>query len=403
MKTKKWGLAVLSIMLTAILLWGCHSAPAETTSGVTTGVTTTSSPVAEATEATTSAPTTETTAEVTTAAPVVYPVRVKDLMGREHTIESPVEKVVCIGPAALRMYIYVNGTDKIIGVEEIEYKAGVDRTYVTAYPELKNLPSIGQGGPKNPPNVEQLLEMEPDVIFSMYGMDAAAADELQEKVGKPVLVLSNGKNTLFEQELYDSLALIGAVMGKSERAEELNAMMKGIKEDLAKRTEGVEPRYAYIGGVGFRGAGGFFSTRSQFNLFEAVGVKGYIDEVEKKGPVTLDKEKLIEMDPEVIFIDLNGKAILDKEYAEDPGFFDRLKAVQDHKVYSILSYNNYATNVETAMIDAYYIGKVMYPERFEDVDPAVLAEEIYTKMLGKNVYPVLMEAQKGFQEFHFGE
>ena len=38
------------------------------------------------------------------------------------------------------------------------------------------------------------------------------------------------------------------------------------------------------------------------------------------------------------------------------------------------------------MIDAYYIGQIVYPEQFKDINIEEKAAEIYTKLLGKNVY-----------------
>jgi len=46
----------------------------------------------------------------------------------------------------------------------------------------------------------------------------------------------------------------------------------------------------------------------------------------------------------------------------------------------------YITNIGTALADAYAIGKILYSERFEDIDPEHMADEIYTFLVGKPVY-----------------
>lgn len=46
--------------------------------------------------------------------------KVTDLAGREVEIAAPVKKVVAIGPGALRLVCYVQGPDKVVGVEEVE-------------------------------------------------------------------------------------------------------------------------------------------------------------------------------------------------------------------------------------------------------------------------------------------
>jgi len=47
----------------------------------------------------------------------------------------------------------------------------------------------------------------------------------------------------------------------------------------------------------------------------------------------------------------------------------RLKAFKEGRVYGTLPYNYYRTNIAVALADTYYIGKILYPDKFKDVDP----------------------------------
>jgi iron complex transport system substrate-binding protein len=38
------------------------------------------------------------------------------------------------------------------------------------------------------------------------------------------------------------------------------------------------------------------------------------------------------------------------------------------------------------LANAYFIGKVLYPGRFKDIEPAVKADEIYEYLVGKAVF-----------------
>jgi iron complex transport system substrate-binding protein len=42
--------------------------------------------------------------------------------------------------------------------------------------------------------------------------------------------------------------------------------------------------------------------------------------------------------------------------------------------------------VDTALADAYAIGKILYPQAFADIEPEKKADEIYTLLVGKPVY-----------------
>ena len=58
--------------------------------------------------------------------------------------------------------------------------------------------------------------------------------------------------------------------------------------------------------------------------------------------------------------------------------------MQEGKVYSQISFRSSASNLETALADAYYAACVMYPEQFKDVNPVEKAGEIFEMLLGAN-------------------
>jgi iron complex transport system substrate-binding protein len=56
-------------------------------------------------------------------------------------------------------------------------------------------------------------------------------------------------------------------------------------------------------------------------------------------------------------------------------------------------------NVDTAMANAFYIGKIVYPDKFEDLDPIKKANEIYKFLVGREVYDELVKDEfGGFQQ-----
>jgi iron complex transport system substrate-binding protein len=115
------------------------------------------------------------------------------------------------------------------------------------------------------------------------------------------------------------------------------------------------------------------------------------------GQIMIDKEKLLEWNPDVIFID-EASYVLVKEDLNDP-VYQSLPAVKNGRVYGVMPYNWYANNYDTVLADAYYIGKTLYPEQFADVDPAGKADEIYTMLDGKPVYGDMKKLFGGFEPF----
>lgn len=330
-------------------------------------------------------------------------IKITDLSGREVEIKTPAAKVVAIG-GALRLVCYVNGADKVIGVEELEKKSPTGRPYFTANSsKLANLPSIGQGGPETQPDAEKLVSIKPDVIFSCM-TDKAQSDELQAKTGIPVVVLNYGTPSTFSNEIYDSLKLVGKITGEEKRAQEVVDYLEKCKKDLNDRTKDIaekEKPSVYVGGLGMKGVHGIESTSGKFPPFEAVNAKNVVNETGKAGSVMIDKEKIVSWDPDILFIDSGGYQMVMEDYKKDPTYYKSLSAAKKGRVYSLISYNWYWTNIETAVADAYYAGKVIFPDQFKDIDPVKKADEIYKFMVGKELYDEMAKDFVGFKQLSF--
>lgn len=89
--------------------------------------------------------------------------------------------------------------------------------------------------------------------------------------------------------------------------------------------------------------------------------------------------------------------MVQQDYQKNPEFYKALSAVEKGELYSQLPYNWYHTNIGTAIADAYYIGKVLYPGQFEDIDPKEKADEIYRSLLGKPLYDRMVKDYGGFK------
>jgi len=170
------------------------------------------------------------------------------------------------------------------------------------------------------------------------------------------------------------------------------AFIEGARRDLLKRTEGHEeskkPRI-YIGGIGFRGTQGIESTDASYFPLDWVRARNLAKEVVPKGHAFVDKEKILSWDPDLLFIDGGGLGTIHQDFQKKPEFYRHLKAVKNRQVFLLFPYNWYVTNIDTAVADGFAAGKILYPQSFTDLDPKKKADEIYTFLLGKPVYPQL--------------
>jgi len=329
-------------------------------------------------------------------------ITITDSLNREITVPANPEKVVCSGPGCLRYLTYLGAQDKIVGVDDIETKETIfsARPYFIANPQFKDYPLIGEFRGNDDP--EKIVALGPDVIFKTYVESTGDADELSAKTGVPVVCLNYGDLTTYRDDAYQSLRIMGTVMDKEDRAEDVISYLNGIIGDLNDRTAGIsdaEKTTAFIGGIAYRGPHGFQSTEPTYPPFVFVNAANVAGDM---GTAHADvaKEKIVEWNPQVLFVDLSTLQTAPNaitELSDDPSY-QQLDAVSSGEVYGMLPYNWYTQNHGSIMADAYYIGTVLYPEQFSDIDPATKADEIYTFLVGE---PVFEEMKTSFSDLPF--
>lgn len=352
------------------------------------------------------APTASQADETTTASTVseeTTPERrvITDGMDRNVEIPYSVERIVCVGVGALRYTCYVGGADRVVGVEDYETKPGMSRLYnYVNFDLFQNLPVTGTNGE---PFVEEIINVDPQVIV-MSSYASQDPDELSQKTGIPVVVVP-GSDTTLDEKAYVTIRILGELYQLEDRAEDLTAYLKSIQKDLDDRTasiaEDAKPT-CYVGGVSFKGHHGFEGTEAYYGPFELIHAKNLANTTDQTGAFNIDVEQVLSWDPEIIFLDFNGMNLINEDYGAHHEFYNALTAVQEGKVYSQISFRSSASNLETALADAYYAACVMYPQQFQDIDPVEKAGEIFTKLLGSNPYHDLEEAGYAFCQITIG-
>ncbi|WP_419781468.1 iron ABC transporter substrate-binding protein [Maridesulfovibrio sp.] len=331
---------------------------------------------------------------------------ITDMAGRTVEIPAKVERVICSGPGCLRYLTYLQGQDMIVGVDSIEHrKTRFDaRPYAIANPQFKNMPLIGEFRGHDNPELILGLEPQPQVIFKTYKDMGYDPDELQAKTGIPVICLSYASLAAKRDVIYKSLQLMGEVIGKEKRAKEVFDFMEKEITDLQNRTANIpkeQRKTCYVGGIAKKGPHGFQSTEPAYPPFRFVNAMNVACPPKSKGKplqhANVSKEQIVAWNPEILFVDISTSQLGENagaiyEIKTDPAY-QSLDAVSSGEVYTVLPYNWYSRNYGSIIADAYYVGKVLYPSKFQDIDPEAKADEIYTFMVGE---PVLQTMEKAF-------
>lgn len=270
-----------------------------------------------------------------------------------------------------KILVYLQSADRIVGIDRMEkglfnstalgmrLPSRRDNPYSIVHPELGEKPYIGTNHVDNP---ELIIAQKPDIIFATWrtGKDA---DALQEKTKIPVVALISGDLGKSKPQFYQSLRTMGKILGKDERAESVISYTENTIGDLNTRTKNIpkdQSKKVYIGGVLFNGAHGLLSTEPTYLSLKMVNANNVASGAGTGGQIMVDKEQLLAWDPDIIFIDESSYALVSSDL-KDP-VYNSLKAVKNNQIYGVMPYNWYANNFDTVLTNAYYMGKILYPE-----------------------------------------
>ena len=327
-----------------------------------------------------------------------------DSIGREVTVPRNVTHILCSGPGCMRYLSYLRDTENAVAADQVERDttSPTPLPYLVANPQIRTLPAAGKVTDVIEPSQITALNPRPDLIILMGDNPQISADEIQRRTGIPVVVLQDGDLSYRRNAMNYSLRIMGLVLGKSERAEEVIQFFDKVTENLQARTSTIsdfQQKKVYVGGYSNPTPEGLYSTTSIYMPLRLIPIHNIAEEYGNQnglsGAFIIPKEALIRIAPDAIFLDmttwsLKDSAVTDIEKSES---IKGLPAVRQDEVYGLLPTALYGEDHESDLINAYVIGKALYPEKFTDVDPKVMADYIYAFLYGE---PIFEEINKNY-------
>ncbi len=273
LKTKLASLLALALTLTALAACGT---PASATSATTSAAATTDA-------ATTTATATTTTAAVTTTEAAAG-ITIEDMTGRSITLAEPATRVVALTPSDCEILFAIGAGDTLVGRGEFcDYPA-----------EVLELPAVQSG---NETNLEQIIALQPQLLV-MNTMAQTEEQVAQLEAAGIQVVVNDAKNIA---GVYQSIELLGALMGKTDSAAQVVEGMKGTVAEVSAAVAELEPAEKSIYfevspleyGLWTAGQGTFMHEAAELlelvNTFEDVTGWGEVSE-----------EQVLERDPDFI-------------------------------------------------------------------------------------------------------
>lgn len=242
-----------------------------------------------------------------------YPYTFVDSLGREITIQQEPQKIISLSPAITEILFAIGVEDKIIGVTDF-----------CDYPEeALEKPKVGGF---DSPNMEVIIESEPDVVFTAAGVQSEFVQQM-ERLG--IVVVTLDARTL--EQVLENIELAGRVAGAAEEALELTNSLKARIEAVKEKVSQAQDKPTVFFEVWDNplmtaGPGSFI-----YDMIELCGTENIAYDVTESF-AEFSLELLIERDPEFYLI--NSHAHTPQEVKSRPGY-EGLQAVQNDKVFAI--------------------------------------------------------------------
>jgi iron complex transport system substrate-binding protein len=252
-----------------------------------------------------------------------YPIMVRDLMGRQVTIESAPERIITTSPSAIELLYAAGGT----AIGRSSTALGV--------PGAEDLVDVG---PSYEPAFEVIIQQQPDLVIADVSAQAHLAGAFEQALaGTPILFVG----ALQYADIATSIRLLGDVIGDPEAAAAAAADVEAASADVAALVAQHDPVPALVLVAG-RDGGMSAALEDSFvgDMLRIAGGDNVAADLPQSGQVPgyalLSLETVIADDPEVIMVivpgQMGGGPSMAAVIAQQ---FPTLTAVQSGRVHEI--------------------------------------------------------------------
>ncbi|MFB3764503.1 MAG: ABC transporter substrate-binding protein [Methanotrichaceae archaeon] len=309
-------------------------------------------------------------------------ITIVDSANRSVDVPYPVKIIVVLWSNPAKEIKALGAADRIIGMDT-STKAEVDKGTL---PELAGVTVVGA---QESPNYEAIAQLKPDVVITLSAGYPPEPEEIQKKL-EPFGIKVVGLDFYRTEVWFQEIEALGRILGKEKEAKEyadffkskydlINQRIADIPQDKRKSVyfEGAK-KYNTYGGAGYgsgipnmiRASGGkdLYPERSELS-FEVNP-----EDVVRRNPDVIFKGTSLGWDAQnrTQFKDLHDEIMSRPELANTT-------AVKNGAVYAI-SFD--ISGGAGKKFGPLFIAKILYPDKFQDLDPDAFYREYLEKYQG---------------------
>jgi iron complex transport system substrate-binding protein len=303
--------------------------------------------------------------------------QITDMIGRNVNLPAEINKIYSLS-SSTTVQLYMLAPNKMVGWDAQRSKE--ENFYMPA--KYQNLPVLGGG--KKDANYESIISSNPDIILIGHGGTVEDVDAIQQKFGQIPALDVEGDNNL--TSIAPSINFLGKVLGEPEKAEELlnfyNKNLKQVNGTVVTIPENEKKRVYYTNDP--NGLKSYAPGAQHVNLINICGGVNVVQAPVTKGGVGVSMELMLQWNPDVI---ITSNSQFYKSVYSNPQW-QTINAVKNKEVYLVPSspFNWFeGPPGANTVIGIPWTAKVLYPDKFKDLDLKGLTKEFYSNFYHYNL------------------
>ncbi|MGB9936110.1 MAG: ABC transporter substrate-binding protein [Methanobacterium sp.] len=303
--------------------------------------------------------------------------QVTDMLGRHAEMPAEVNKVYSLS-SSTTVLLYMLTPDKMVGWDE--QKSVTEKTYMPE--KYQNLPVFGGG--KKDANYESIMSSNPDIILIGHGGTVEDVNDIQQKFGKIPALDVEGDNNL--TSIIPAISFLGKVLEDQEKANKLtsfyNKVSKQVTDIVATIPEDQKKKVYYAKDP--NGLKTYAPGAQHVSLITICGGKNVVEAPVTKGGMGVSMELILQWNPDVIIT--SDSQFYNSIYSNPQ--WQTINAVKNKEVYLVPQspYNWFeGPPGANTILGIPWTAKVLYPDKFKDLDMKGLTKEFYSNFYHYNL------------------
>lgn len=305
--------------------------------------------------------------------------KITDMAGRGVSIPGEINKTYSTA-GSVTILLYMLAPDTMIGWNS---QNGTNNYMPDKY---KALPVLGggQGQGEGTANYETIISKGPDIVFVGHGGDNDTINRIQQKFGDIPAVDVEGDNNL--TNIIPSIRFMGTVLGNQNQSNDLinyyTEVLNQVNGTVSTIPDSEKKKVYYA-----RSADGlttFAADSPQTQLIAICGGKSVVQAPVASGGMAVSMEMVLSWNPDVIIT--SSSEFYDTVYSNQ--LWQNITAVKNKQVYLTPQdpFNWFESPPgANTIIGIPWTAKVLYPDKFKNMDLKNLTKEFYSDFYHYNL------------------